>query len=196
MAETRRGRIAFVPPRYGADVVGGSEAVSREAAHGLAARGWEVEVLTTAARDHYTWRNEYPTGATEVDGLIVRRFPVVKASSTVARDRIERRIQLGQSTTIEEQLVWANGLFRVPDLFHHLVTSGREYRALVFSPYLFWTTIVCSAVAPERSIIIPCLHAEKYAELELFKPLLSNPAAVWFLSEPEHQLGHRLSRLP
>jgi hypothetical protein len=41
------GRLAFVPPRYGTEIVGGSEAVMREAAHGLARRGWDVEVLTT-----------------------------------------------------------------------------------------------------------------------------------------------------
>ena len=37
MADSKR--VAFVTPRYGTDVVGGSEAVMREAAHGLAARG-------------------------------------------------------------------------------------------------------------------------------------------------------------
>jgi len=71
------GRLAFVPPRYGTEALGGSEAVMREAAHGLARRGWDVEVLTTCARDHYTWRNEYePGAATHDDGVVVRRFPV------------------------------------------------------------------------------------------------------------------------
>ena len=42
--------------------MGGSEAVVREAAHGLAERGYEVEVLTTCALDHYTWANVFPPG--------------------------------------------------------------------------------------------------------------------------------------
>src|SRR5881394_4014951 len=104
MSDETRGRLAFVPPRYGTDVMGGSEAVSREAAHGLAARGWDVEILTTTARDHYTWRNEYEPGATTVDGVTVRRFPVVKPRSTAARDRIERRIQLEEPVTFEDQM--------------------------------------------------------------------------------------------
>ena len=57
-------RIALVPPRYGPDVVGGAELVLREVAHGLAARGWQVDVLTTCARDHYTWANHYPAATT------------------------------------------------------------------------------------------------------------------------------------
>ena len=57
-------RLAFVPPRYGPDVVGGAELVLRQIASGLADRGWTVDVLTTCARDHYTWANEYPAGVT------------------------------------------------------------------------------------------------------------------------------------
>ncbi len=40
-----KGRIAFVTPRYGEAVVGGSESVIREAAHGLAERGYEIDLL-------------------------------------------------------------------------------------------------------------------------------------------------------
>ena len=50
----------------------------REVAHGLAARGWEVEVLTTCARDHHTWANELPPGTTRDGSVTVRRFPVVR----------------------------------------------------------------------------------------------------------------------
>ena len=39
---------------YGPGVVGGAELSLGEAAHGLAARGWSVEVLTTCAVDHFT----------------------------------------------------------------------------------------------------------------------------------------------
>ena len=52
-----KGRIAFVTPRYGDGVVGGSESVMREAAHGLSERGYEVDVLTTCALYQYTWLN-------------------------------------------------------------------------------------------------------------------------------------------
>ena len=57
-------RIALVPPRYGPEVVGGAEAVIREVAHGLADRGWSVDVLTTTARDHFTWADAEPAGTT------------------------------------------------------------------------------------------------------------------------------------
>ena len=46
-----RWSIAFVVPRYGAETVGGAEALTRGFAERLP-RSVRVEVLTTCARDH------------------------------------------------------------------------------------------------------------------------------------------------
>ncbi|MCA1841863.1 MAG: glycosyltransferase family 4 protein [Actinobacteria bacterium] len=187
-----KGRIAFVPPRYGDDVVGGAETVLRQAGERLAGRGWEVEILTTCARDHYSWANAYPAGSSRQGDLTVRRFPIVHAHDPVRWDGLERRIRIGGGLSADEQFEWMNGRFRVPGLFHHLVGHAHTYRAIVFSPYLFWTTVVGATVAPERTVLIPCLHDENYAYLSMFQPLLGGSAQVWFMSEPEHQLAHRI----
>ena len=84
-----KGRIAFVPPRYGDDVVGGAETVLRQAAERLAVRGWEVEILTTCARDHYTWANAYPPGTSRDGDLTIRRFPVVQGDDPTGWDALE-----------------------------------------------------------------------------------------------------------
>jgi glycosyltransferase involved in cell wall biosynthesis len=187
-----KGRIAFVPPRYGDDVVGGAETVLRQAAERLAARGWEVEILTTCVRDHYTWANAYPEGTSRDGDLTIRRFRVVHGTDPTGLHGLERRIRVGSSLTADEQREWMNGRFRVPGLFHHLVGHAHTYRAMIFSPYLFWTTVVGAAVAPERTVVIPCLHDEPFAYMALFQPLLGGSAQVWFMSEPEHQLAHRI----
>jgi glycosyltransferase involved in cell wall biosynthesis len=190
MADSKR--LAFVPPRYGDEVVGGSEALMREAAHGLAGRGWEVEVLTTCARDHYTWANAYPPGEFVTGGLTVRRFPTVHDTDPMAADAVLRRILVGVPVSAEEELSWVTGFFRVPQLYHHLVAHGADYRAVILSPYLFWTTVVGATACPERTVVVPCLHDEAFAYLSIFRPVLADVAQVWFLSEPEHQLAHRL----
>jgi len=195
LSDTARGQLAFVSPRYGLDVVGGSEAVMREAAHRLAQRGWSVDFLTTCARDHYTWRNEYSPGATEIDGIILRRFEVVPGTAARARAHIEARLVEGERPTMSEQLLWLDGLFRVPDLFQHLVVNADRYDAIILSPYLFWTTVVGATVAPERTIVMPCLHDEPYAQLDLLHRVLAEPACLWFLTEPEHELAHRIAPL-
>jgi len=189
---TRSGRLGFVPPRYGAEVIGGAETVLAEAAHGLAERGWDVEILTTCALDHFTWANHYPPGVAADGRLTLRRFPTVVSTPRAERARLEARILDGGRLTMAEQMRWVNDDLRVPELFHHLLAHGRDYRALVFAPYLFWTTFACGQVAPERTILMPCLHDEPQAALELFRPLFSGAAGTWFLSDPEHALAHDL----
>jgi len=191
------GRLAFVPTRYGEGVVGGSEAVMAEAARGLAGRGYDVEVLTTCALDHYTWANALEPGRFEQDGLVLRRFRTATSPLTPAQAELEHRLHHGPRLDLDEEIAWVNGRFRVPELYFHLAGHAEDYDALIFSPYLFWSTIYGAGVAPERSIVMPCLHDEPYAWLRVVADTLSSVAGVWFLSEPEHQLGHRVTnRLP
>ncbi len=193
LAPPSRGRIAFVTPRYGESVVGGSEAVVREAAHGLAERGYEVDLLTTCALDHFTWANELAPGTVTDGRVTVRRFPTVQARDFGRWTAIQERLLSGERLAESEELAWINGRFRVPDLYLYLSGHADEYAAIVFSPYLFWSTLYCAGIAPERTILMPCLHDEPYAYLRSVAAALAYSAAVWFLSEPEHQLGHRLA---
>jgi glycosyltransferase involved in cell wall biosynthesis len=186
----RQGKLAFVPSRYGKDVVGGAETVFRELAHGLAGKGWDVEVLTTCARDHFSWANEFPAGIEDVDGIVVRRFPAVVSTPRKDRAWFDGLIQAGSKLSLAEQERWMNDDMRVPELFHFLLDRATDYRAILFAPYLFWPTYACSQVAPERSILWACAHDEAYLRQELFQPLFAGLAGLWFQAEPEHELAH------
>jgi glycosyltransferase involved in cell wall biosynthesis len=187
----RRGRIGLVPARFGPGMVGGAEIVMAEIAQGLKARGWDVEILTTCAKDHFSWRNELPAGLAEEDGLAVRRFPVVM-EDIAERGVLEHAIVSGAELSITQQQRWMNSGMRVPELFHYLLDHSDDYRALVFTPYPFWVTFACSQVAPDRSLLWTCLHDEPYARLELFQPVLTGVAGLFFQSKPEHELAHRI----
>ena len=178
-------RLALVPPRYGPDVIGGAELVLREVAHGLADRGWQGDVLTTCARDHYTWTNHYPAGTSTDGAVTVHRFPVVNDTSGKARAVVAQRLALGEQPTLREQEAWMNDGLRVPELFHALLDRGQDYDAIVVSPYLFWTSFACGLIAPERTILRPCLHDEPEARFELFEPLFNGVARLWVNTDPE-----------
>ncbi|HEX5613567.1 MAG TPA: glycosyltransferase family 4 protein [Acidimicrobiia bacterium] len=193
---TRDLPIAFVPPRYGPGVVGGAEAVVSEMAAGLAARGHRVEVLTTCARDHYTWANEFPAGELLVDGVTVRRFPAVRDTDGRDRHVIGNKILAGDDVDVLDQYRWINGDLRVPALYDHLVDHARDYRLIVFAPYMFWTTFAGASVAPDRTVVMPCLHDEPTAYLDVFRPQFEDSYALWFLSDPERALAERIARVP
>lgn len=187
----RSGRIGLVPARYGPGLVGGAEIVLAEMAEGLAARGWDVEILTTCALDHFTWANELPAGLAEEHGVRVRRFPVVNEPNP-ERGALEAAILAGQTLSITEQQRWMNAGMRVPELYQYLVQHAEEYRALVFTPYPFWVTFAGAQVAPERSVLWTCLHDEPYAYLPLFQPVMTGVAGLFLQTAPEHELAHRI----
>lgn len=170
--------------------------VLREMAQGLQARGWEVEILTTCAHDGYTWANEYPAGVQEEDGLLVRRFPAVVSTPGAERAAVERAMQAGVLPSLREQERWMNDGVRMPHLYHYLLDHAADYQTLIFGPYPFWMAFACSQIAPERTVLLTCLHDEPYAYLDLFQPVFGGVAGLLFLSEPEHRLAHRIcSRL-
>jgi len=184
-------KLAFVTPRFGPGVLGGSEAVMREAALGFAARSHDVEVITTCALDHYSWANELAEGVSEENGVLVRRFRVVRWPSRAALSA-QLSIQAGRAPDLDHQVSWLGFQFGSPGLFEHLLRHGHKYDGIIFSPYLFWTTSVCLPFVAERAVVVPCLHDETYARLDVLRPVFAAPALVWFLSGPEHALAHRL----
>lgn len=192
----RSGTIGLVPPRYGDDVVGGAEAVIAEIAHGLAGRGWHVEILTTCAKDHFTWANAYPAGVSRDGEVTVRRFLAEITTLRAERAELGAAIHRGDPVDITAQQRWMNDDLRSSEMFHYLLDNAENYRVLVFAPYLFWTTFACGQLAPERTILMPCLHDEPEAALEIFQPLFEGARGIWFLSEPEAELANKLFDLP
>jgi hypothetical protein len=70
-------KIAIVVQRYGSDINGGAELHARYIAERLASKV-DVRVLTTCARDYISWRNEFPAGVEDINGIPVERFRVAR----------------------------------------------------------------------------------------------------------------------
>src|SRR5262245_53567603 len=99
-------RIAFVAPRYGPQVLGGAETLSRVLAENLAARGARIEVLTTCADDHFTWRNVHPEGTQSIGGLPVHRFAVDERRDQQRWWGLHSGSAAGAALSYAEQLEW------------------------------------------------------------------------------------------
>lgn len=189
------GPLAFVCPRYGAEVLGGAETVVRQMAERLVRRGLPVEVLTTCAVDNLTWDNAYPEGPDEVNGVPVLRFPIQRGTGRYHRP-IGERIGAGIPVSLEEQELWLNDGFRSAGLYHHLLETHEAYHTIVLTPYMFWTTYACSQIAPHKTVLRPCLHDEPFARLEIYRPQFANARGITFNSPPEAELAQRLFDLP
>ncbi len=181
-------RLAFVIPWYGRDIGGGAEAECRATAHALAARGVPVEILTTCARDHASgWTDSHPDGLTEEDGLPVRRFKV-RPRDGERYLRLHWRLQLGGRLSALEEEAFVRESINSNDLTAYLA-GERERYWYVFIPYCFGTTWEGALAAPDRSLLIPCLHDEPFAYLERTRRVLRDVRAVGFHVPAERALG-------
>ncbi len=176
--------LAIVLPRYGASLGGGAETLARSLAEYLAGRlpGLgpsqprlieRLEVWTTCALDHRTWANHYPPGTISDNGILVRRFPVDERNLEVFIN-FEIGMTRGMPSTVEQQLDWLANSVNSKALYQHLLQHEAEFDAILFAPYLFATSFWGALIAPHKSILIPCLHNEAYAYLDVFRYLFQS----------------------
>lgn len=182
----------FVVPRYGEEVVGGAEDLARRTAEELARRGYRVSALSTRALDHHTWSNYYPGGTAVLNGVEVTRFAALTRVADPSLHRVLSALVAGNNLSEAEQLLWLDGVVTSPEMFDHIRLRAHDYSHLIFLPYLFGTTYFGSAIHPERSYIIPCLHDEPYAHQPLILKMLAGVKGLIFNSPGEKRLAARL----
>lgn len=182
--------FCFVAPRYGEFVAGGAETLMREFAERLAVQ-YPVEVLTTTAKDNRTWAPELPPGVTVERGVRVHRFSVDERDLETWVP-LQIRVAENMLLSIEEQIKWWHSGVNSTPLYDYIRQNAERYRALYFGPYLFGTTFFGSLVAPEKSVLIPCLHDESYAYLETVASMFRQVRGVMWNALPEQELGAKI----
>jgi len=182
-------KVAFVLPRYGASLGGGAETLCRDLMLRAKERGLfsELEVWTTCAVDHRTWDNELPSGKTQEDGISVSRFPVDSRDVSVFLEK-ELAIQDGRILAAPELLDWMANSVNSKELYSHIAEQAKHFDFLFFAPYLFATTFWGSLIAPEKSVLIPCLHDEPYALQKIFQVMFEEAHGLIFNTDAERDL--------
>jgi glycosyltransferase involved in cell wall biosynthesis len=188
----RKETIAFVPVRYGTQVVGGAETLTRLLVEELHSRGWPVEVITTCALDPYSWANHFPEGEELIHGITVRRFPTESRKYTRRVFKTETRMLNRKRVSKRKQKSWIRNVVTSDAMRRYLGEHRDEYRAYVFAPYLFGTTYQGVMEVPEKSYIIPCLHDEPYIYYAVYRQLMGSVRGLMFNSVPEMELAHRI----
>lgn len=187
-------RLAFVAPRYGADIGRGPEHACRLLAEQVSARH-DVDVLTTCARDPRTWSNEYPEGPDRVRGVLVRRFAVSQSGDLEALGALTARL-LAAPHGRSDELEWVRRLGPwSPGLLDYLKRQHRGYDAIVFFSLWHPTTVYGVQAAPDRSVVFPYLELRPALRFGLWADLLSSARALGFVSAWERRLMRLYQRV-
>ena len=76
-----------------------------------------------------------------------------------------------------------------------LLLSPDEFDAVVFAPYLFATSFWGALLCPTKAILLPCLHDERYAYLDIMQHLFRSVAGFVFNANAERELAARIYNL-
>jgi glycosyltransferase involved in cell wall biosynthesis len=183
-------KLACVVHRFGASIVGGSEAHCRAVAKRLAATH-DVTVLTTCAADHVSWRNQFPAGDSLDGGVRVRRFPVARTRDLGRYGEITERVfDASAGEDQEEEWFRENGP-DAPALVEHLRQHGAEYDAVLFWAFRYATTYFgLPAVQPgrARTVLVPTAESDPVIRFGATARLFTRPSGFVFLTPEEAAL--------
>jgi len=177
--------LRIVVPRFGRDVVGGSESLMRRLANTLAERGWRIEVFTTTAADERTWG-----GALDREdltaGYLVRRFPVRWRRRPAAFHQATRAF-FRLPSRLRPETVWvrAQGPY-APGIVAALARA--DAAPTLFTPYLFYPTLYGLPAAPHPRLLIAAAHDERPLRLAAVSRLIDATDAMWYGTPEEQEL--------
>ena len=180
--------LAFVTPRYGAEITTGAEHVCRLLAEQASTRH-HIDVLTTCARDPLSWHNEYPEGADRVRGVLVRRFAVNQPHDPAAFRQLSARLRGAPQGRADEQ-EWVRSLGPTsPALVEFLRRQHRSYDAVVFFSLFHATTVSGIAAVPDRSVLFPYLRLDPALRYGLWADVFASARGVGYVSSSERALA-------
>lgn len=182
----------MIVQRYGLDVTGGSELLGRCMAEHLS-KYYEVEVLTTCAKDYITWRNEYKEGDETINGILVRRFKVAKERNPVVFGMYSRKV-FRFFHTRRSELKWLDlqGPYS-PDLIEFLEINSSSYDLFIFFTYRYWLSYHGVIRFPHKSFLVPTAEHDPTIYLKIFKSFFHKPRALIYCTEEEKELINKIS---
>jgi glycosyltransferase involved in cell wall biosynthesis len=186
-------RIAFVVQRYGLEINGGAELHCRWIVEHLQKHAG-VEVLTTKAADYLTWRNHYIRDVEEINGITVRRFPVVRPRNPARFGRIQDHL-LRQEHGQADELSWLDEEGpRSPALIQHIKDRRDEFNYFVFFSYRYYHSYWGIKAVPRKSILVPTAEQDPVIGLGIFRELFRTPRAIIYNSVEEREMINDVSQ--
>lgn len=188
-------KLACVVHRYGVDIAGGSEAHCRHVAEHLAAHH-DVTILTTCARDHISWRNEYEAGTSTVGPVTVRRFPVARQRSLHRFAEISEFAFSGTASDTDQQEWFRENGPDTPALLEHLAHHGSRYDAVLFWAFRYAEVYFGAPLVADRAILVPTAEDDPVMRMSVLDGFFSKPVGYVFLTPEEQELVERRMSAP
>lgn len=149
---------------------------------------WDIDVLTTCARDYMTWKNDYEPGHVYEEGVHVQRFPVDRPRDVQHFNGLSERISFDvERASISLQEEWMRAQGPVSRELERYVAAHRfRYDAFFFFSYLYATTYGLLPLVEEKAFLIPFAHDEWPLRMCMWDEFFKRPQCIIFNTPEEH----------
>ena len=184
-------KLCFVVQRYGVEINGGAEAYTRIYAEKLA-EIYDVTAVSTCALDYQEWKNYYPEGTCEINGVTVKRFKVDYERDNTTFGDITGKIYNNPHHTKQEAYDWVKAQGPVSEGAIEFIKENKDnYDLFLFFTYLYYPTVFGIDAVKEKAILCPFCHDEPPVYLKCFDDLFNAPKAIIYNTEEEEEFVHR-----
>jgi glycosyltransferase involved in cell wall biosynthesis len=159
-------KLGLLTPRYGEEVVGGTEHWLRLLCeHLVADRGWTVDAYTTCAVSAATWADEYRPGRLEINGVTVHRFRSESHRNPEYLHMLERLRRDASALPADEAERYVRLVGPVCPAAVQAVAADPSDLVAV-TPYLYWPAVTAVPRLGRRAVF----HTSAHDEPELYLP--------------------------
>lgn len=184
-------RYLFTVQRYHDEIVGGSEAATKQLAERLVADGHQVDVLTSCSIDHRTWSNELDRGVSELNGVRVHRLPTHYERTSRNFERLNERMMSPSGAMPWEQMLWSRRLGPNLNGFELWIDEhAAQYDLAISMTYLYPTSSIGLPLLSRRvpALMFPTAHDESAYRMPLFRSLALLASGIACLTPEEEVL--------
>jgi len=168
-----------------------------------------IDVITTTLKEFAAdWNTpHHPIGLSFEDGVRVLRFSTtqperhdfhqlngLRLMPQFVDDLWVRGVRRSPINKDEER-IYENAMIQSPAMAAFLKKAAADYDFFIFIPYMFGPTFWGAPLVGDRALIIPCLHNERYAYMDLYANVMAQARATIYHVPAEQRLANRLYNL-
>jgi glycosyltransferase involved in cell wall biosynthesis len=180
-------KIAFVVQRYGEDIIGGAEYLTRLIAEHMM-KYHEIDVLSTCAKDYHTWKNEYKIGTEVINGVLVRRFANSKKRDLNKHIKIQEKAFFATHSR-KDEILWIDeqGPY-CPELIEYISKNKDNYDAFVFFTFRYYPSYYGIMEVGSKALIAPFAENDPALDLSTTKEIFRNVSGIIYSTPEEKDL--------
>jgi len=182
-------KLAFIIQRCAPDIYAGAEKLVWDLGKNFS-EIFDVEILTTCAKDASNWKNHYKSGTEKIGNLKITRFPVDK-------ERDQKFVQISHyleshTEDLDKGLEFIDAMGPISNsLLKHIKTNRDKYDLFIFFGYLYWQTFHGMPLVKDKSLFFTQAHDEPWASFKIYNKIFDMPLGYLFQTNAEKNFVHK-----